>query len=319
MKKLSYILLVLLSVLLVGCGKTTVTNNSVDIPTKIDLEVASPSGAPAIVFYNHLNEEKVEINSQANNVIAYLTSNSSKDIVVAPTNAGIQAITKKNAPFKIAAVITFGNFFIITTGRDQDNEMNEGDKVLAFQENGVAGLIYKYLYGDKGLDTTYLADVQAVRTEVLTNENLDYDYIFLAQPVVSAVLSQKKGFGIYTNSQMDYQNKTNGLSITQAAIFVSNNADQAKVDLFLKMIKKEIEELKENPDTLSLKTIDVSDEAFASKLAGTKTLITTLIENGNQIGIGFEYAYNYKESIDSFITTLGLESTNEEIYWRPQN
>ncbi|MBO4668292.1 MAG: hypothetical protein J5666_09265, partial [Bacilli bacterium] len=255
--------------------------------------------------------------SQANNVIAYLTSASSKDIVVAPTNAGIQAIVNKGANFKVAAVITFGNFFVVSTGRDQDSEMNSGDKILAFQENGVAGLLFKYLYGDLGLDVTYLADVQAVRTEILTSETNKYDYVFLAQPVVNAILSQKSGYGIYTNSQMDYTRKTNGLSITQAAIFVNNNADQAKVDLFLKMIKKEIEELKEDPSILSLKTQDVSDEAFASKVAGTKTLITKLISNQNQIGIGFEYAYEYKESIDSFINTLGLNETNEEIYWRP--
>ena len=83
------------------------------------------------------------------------------------------------------------------------------------------------------------------------------------------------------------------------------------------MIKKDIESVKNDSNLLVEKTSDVTDEAFASKIAGTKTLIKNLIGNNNKIGIGFEYAYEYKASIDAFIQTLGLQETNEEIYYRP--
>lgn len=317
MKKLNLVLLTIFMIaLLVGCGKTTkVTNNDV---TTLELSVATPSGAPAIAFYAHLLEDNLEVNSVAQNVVAYLTSSSTKDVVVAPTNAGIQAIVNKGATFKLAAVITFGNFFIVSCGTDSDNTLNEGDKVLAFQETNVAGKLFQYVYGDKGLDVEYLSDLQAVKTKVLTQESEEYDYLLLAQPVVSAILNQKSNYSVYANVQDDYKTKTGGKSITQASIFVKDGLDKAKVNSFLSMIKNDIETLKNNPNVLVEKTNDVTDEAFAAKISGTKALIKNLITNNNQIGIGFEYAYEYKASIDAFIATLGMNATNEEIYWRTQ-
>lgn len=313
MKKLIYILLfTLLMVGMTGCTKCSKTNDKL---TKLELSVATPSGAPAIAFYNHLLEDNLEINSEANNVVAYLSENSNKDIVVAPTNAGIQAIVNKNAPFKIAAVITFGNFYLVSTGLDDDGTLNNGDSVLAFQENGVAGKLFKYVYGDLGLNITYLADVKAVKTEVLTKD-VEYEYVLLAEPVVSAVLSNKTNYQLFKSVQEDYKIKSNGLSITQAAIFVNNKADENKVKALLSMIKEEIEALINDSTVIESCTSAVSDESFASKLGGSKVLIQKLIFSSNKIGIGFEYAYEFKTSIDSFIQTLGINATNEETYFR---
>ena len=317
MKKFSLVLLmVFIMVVLVGCGKTNTVTEST--PATIELSVATPSGAPAIAFYSHLMEDNLEVNSVAQNVVAYLTSSTTKDVVVAPTNAGIQAIVNKGATFKLAAVITFGNFYIVSCGTDSDNTLNEGDKVLAFQETNVAGKLFQYVYGDKGLDVEYLSDLQAVKTKLLTQESEGYDYVLLAQPVVSAILGQKSNYSVYANVQDDYKAKTGGKSITQASIFVKDGLDKAKVNSFLSMIKNDIESLKNNPSVLIDKTNDVTDEAFAAKISGTKTLIKNLITNNNQIGIGFEYAYEYKASIDAFIATLGMSATNEEIYYRTQ-
>ena len=136
--------------------------------SSLELEVAVPSGAPAIAFYKHLNDAKLDINA-AETVVAYLSSNSSKDVVVAPTNAGIAAINK-GVNFKLAATITFGNFFLMATGNDDDGVLNEGDKVLAFQENGVPGKIFTYVYGDKKLDVKFVKDAQEAKNTILTEK-----------------------------------------------------------------------------------------------------------------------------------------------------
>ena len=140
------------------------------VQSALDLNVAVPSGAPAVAFYNHLSDSKLEVNSNANNVIAYLSdATSNKDVVVVPTNAGLAAINK-GANYKIAATITFGNFFLLSTGNDNNDKLDKGDKVLAFQENGVAGKLFQYVYGDKELDVTYLADAVSVKNYILTEE-----------------------------------------------------------------------------------------------------------------------------------------------------
>lgn len=301
-------LLLLASTLLLGaCG-----NNS---PYKLELKVATPAGSPATAFYKYLGDnEHLEVNSVANNVIGYLSdATSDKDIVVVPTNAGIAAINK-GAKYKIAATITFGNFFLLSTGKDEDETLSEGDKVLAFQENGVAGKLFNYVYGDKNLDVTYLVDAAAVKTKVLS-EDVDASYILLAQPVVTAVLSQKSNFKLYANVQEDYKNKTNGKEVTQASIFVKDSTDKAKAQDLLDHIKEDVESLVKDPTLLVKNTENIEDEVFSSKLTGTKQLVTNLIKNNNQLGLGYKEALANKASIDAFISTLGLGATSEEIYF----
>ena len=141
----------------------------VETYSNIDIKVACPAGAPATSLYNHLNEtENIEI-AAADTVLAYLSNNSNKDVVIAPTNAGLAAINR-GAEFKIAATITFGNFFIVSTGHDKNGTMDKGDKVLAFQENGVAGKMFNYIYGDRELNITYVADVNEAKSIILTQK-----------------------------------------------------------------------------------------------------------------------------------------------------
>ena len=63
---------------------------------KLELSVASPAGSPAIALYKYLADvDHLEVNSDANNVLAYFTSTETsqkKDVIFAPTNAGIAAI-----------------------------------------------------------------------------------------------------------------------------------------------------------------------------------------------------------------------------------
>ena len=82
------------------------------------LKIISPSGAPAFSLYNMFKSENVEINADANNVLTYLSANSNKDIVIAPTNALTAKIVKDGiSNFKIAANITFGNFYLASVNQ----------------------------------------------------------------------------------------------------------------------------------------------------------------------------------------------------------
>lgn len=136
--------------------------------TSFDLKVACPAGSPAMAFYKYLKNSNLEV-AAADTVLAYLDNSSNKDIIVAPTNAGLAAINK-GVNIKLAATITFGNFFVVSTGNDNNDVMDKGDKVLAFQENGVAGKLFKYVYGDKELNITYVKDAATAKNIVLTED-----------------------------------------------------------------------------------------------------------------------------------------------------
>ena len=292
-----------------GDNKTFVTN-------PIELKVASPAGAPAVSLFAHLSENNVEINS-AENVQAYLTDTSDKDIVILPTNFGVNAIVNKKVSFKLAATVTFGNFYLLSTGNDNNSVLDDGDKVLAFQQNGVAGKLFNYVYGDKNLDVTYLGDAKSVKDEIIApKDTFDYDYCLLAQPVVNAVLKAKSTYSLYANVQEDYKTKTGGKEITQASIFVKNSADITKVKSTLSTIKNDVEQLLENHQLIIDQTKNLEPEVISAKLSATAEAVKGLLDNGNQLGIGYKDAFTNKANIDAFLQSLGMGETSEEIYFR---
>lgn len=304
------LLLTLIPVMtLVACNKATY---------KLELNVASPSGSPAVALYKYLADiDHLEVNSDATAVLAYFTSTETskkKDVIFAPTNAGISAIVNNNAPYKIAATVTFGNFYLIATGLDSDGTLNDGDKVLAFQQKGVAGKLFDYVYGDKSLDVTYRSTAADVKNEVLT-QNIDYGYILLAQPVVGAVISAKEGYKVYANVQKDYKDKTGGKEITQASIFVRNDVDAKVANKFLNNVEKDVKKLLEKPEVFLDAVKDMDETLVTGKVTAKKEGIVNLIKNGNALGIGYKKALDNKTNIDAFVQTLGLSQTNEEIYF----
>ena len=290
---------------LTGCGSQH----------QLELTVAAPAGSPAIAFYNYLGDTNhLEVNSDANNVLAYFGADSKtiKDIIVAPTNAGVGKINS-GAPYKIAATVTFGNFFLLSTGKDTNNVLDEGDKVLAFQENGVAGKLYKYLYGDKTSNVTYVADAKAVNNAI-ADKDFDYAYVLLAQPVVYNVLAAQKAFSVYASLQNDYKEKT-GKELTQASIFIRNTADKEKADAMLKAVKSDIEKLVKRPNAFLKAVKGLEDQIIASKATAKKEVIVELLSDNNALGMGFKYAKENKEAIDTFVKAVGMGETSEEIYY----
>lgn len=333
MKHINKIVLLstLISLGLVGCNKQGNNSSSqshasdhecgdCSVPAfhtqPLGLKVAAPAGSPAIALFAHISESTVEINA-AENVQGYMTDAADKDMVILPTNYGVNAIVNKGVGFKLAATVTFGNFFLLSTGSDADKTLNEGDKVLAFQQNGVAGKLFNYIYGDKNLNTTYLGDAKAVKDAILTGgESFNYDYVLLAQPVVNVILQKKTSYAMYANIQEEYKTKTGGKEITQASIFVKNSADVTKVKAALATIKSDVEQLLNNHQEVIDQTKNLEEEVVSAKFTATAQAVRGLLDNNNQLGIGYKDAFENKSNIDSFLQSLGMGATNEEIYFR---
>ena len=113
-----------------------------------DLKIVCPAGAPAVAFYKHATNNNFETSDPMSQF-----STQNYDVIVAPTHGGMDKLINANANYKIAATITFGNMYILSTGRDADNTMNKGDRVLYFSENDLPGRVFNYLYGDLELDS----------------------------------------------------------------------------------------------------------------------------------------------------------------------
>ena len=88
------------ALMLVACNNQPSESNSESKAPEYDrtsLSIIAPTGAPALVFYNYAKLEKFETNSNPAEGILPLMVAGKKDVVVLPTNAGMQAIINKKA------------------------------------------------------------------------------------------------------------------------------------------------------------------------------------------------------------------------------
>lgn len=137
------------------------------------LKILSPTGAPSIALYNYATSENFVTSNNPQTGVMSQFDNDNYDIIIAPSHGGLNKVVKQNANYQIAATITFGNLYIVSTGRDEDATLNEGDKVLYFQPNDLPGKIFSYLYGDLGLDTYYVDTAELTKNAILNNGTIN--------------------------------------------------------------------------------------------------------------------------------------------------
>ena len=317
------LLILIPALLLVGCGEKNKEEPVEEY--KLNLSIAAPSGAPSVCLYKYLaDESKVEIRSpeEASGIAAYMATDA-KDIIILPTNAGVQQIMKNNANYKIAANITFGNLFVAATGHDDDGVMNGDDYVVLIQQNNVPDKLFQYCYGDLNLTNThYLTQASNVKNVVATgknpeDENANVDYVLVAEPVFSAAKSQNPNATQYASLQEVYKTKSGNKEITQASVFIKNTVSKDDADAFLEALEKDINEFVADPSVIDEYVKDFDNLQFAAKFGvPNANLLKTLTTNGNRMGVGFKKAKDNKANIDEFLTmwpVIGV--TSEEIYY----
>ena len=330
-----YLPIILASLMLAGCGSktnsSTTTSNSESqtseqtsnsSTSKLDLSVACPSGAPAIALSKYIKDSNLEINADASNIVTYMKAGS-KDIIVLPTNAGIQNIKKESVPYKIASTITFGNFYIAGTGNDDNEVMDEGDTVVIFQKNNVPDKLFQYVYSDlySSLDISYVnmaSDAaRCLVTGVNEADNKEVDYVLIAEPALSKSLPQNEKAYRYADIQSLYKEKSNNAPIMQASIFVKNTADTNLVNTFLSEVNTSINQVISDSSILDSYTQGMDIVTLSSKLGGDLLTIKNCISNGNSIGIGYKNAFANKNAIDNFIKMWpAIGEASEEIYYK---
>ena len=298
------------------------TSSESSAPYTLDLKVAAPAGAPATALYRFIQNDNVEITGAA---AGYISPTSGIDAVIAPTNAGVNAI-KAGAPYRLAATVTFGNFFLVSTGNDEDGVLSDDDYIVAFQENNVPGKVIKYAYPEitvdywttgEGSEAMQKAAACAISGIDTAHENHKVDYVFLAEPAVTNVLSKNSKASVKENVQTKFATVSGGMPITQASIFLRDSLAKDKADAFLAQIGQSVASFVENPETLRPYVDGMTDEYFASKFAvGNANALINLTRNGNKMGLGFKMAYANKDSIENFLGLFNITDIDETVYYQ---
>lgn len=320
MKKILLTLTTLMLVTtLAGCNSNKKPDSSSEEPIK--LNIASPSGAPALALWDMFTQSNVEINSSANNVIGYLSEDSNKDIVIAPTNA-LMSVIKKNAPYKIAATVTFGNFYIASTGNDDNETMDKDDYVVVFQQNGLPDKIFQYVYGNDFTNLHYVDAVTNAKACLdsginIADNNAKVDYVMMAQPALAGTLATNQNVKQYADVQADYKEVSGGKEMTQASIFVRDSADKTEVNRFLSKVEKDVKDLLANPEIIKEATSQLEDEQVKLKFGAASTMLVKVLRD-NSLGLGYKEALTNKSAIDTFLMSLNFtnEETSQNVYYQ---
>lgn len=286
-----------------------------------ELSIITPTGAPALAFYRYAKNKNFETNSGEVTFIIASMLNQKKDIVILPTNAGIQQINKNNLNYKIAATITFGNLYVAATGNDDDGVMDNDDYIILFQKNQLPDLIFKYIYGDSLNDAIHYVGAATDAAKCLksgidlTNDNHKVDYVLLAEPALTNILNSAPQCSIYSNLQDLYKEKSGGLEIFQASIFINSNLDKEIINNFLSSLEEAIKTGIQNPE----KIIDgLNEHESPSTFFGIdpKIIPSVINKKRNGLGLGFKKAYENKQAIDKFLSIFGIGETDEKIYFK---
>ena len=308
------------ALILASCG-----SNAAPTPSSYDLDVkiASPAGAPSVALFRHVLNEKCEINADPANVVAYFSENSGKDVSIAPTNAGLNAITKKAAPYKIAATLTFGNFFLAGSGNDENKMLDKDDYVVLFQQNNVPDKLFQYVYGDMGLTNVHYVNAASdaasclISGKNMADNNASVDYVLMAEPALHNALGKNEKAYQYSSIQEEFSRKSGGKEITQASVFVSSSLSKDKADPFLSSLEQDVKAFLASPSILDDYFKSESDKTLAqSKFSAPVALVETMAKENNRMGLGYKKANENKEAIKEFAKLFGINEIDEEVYYK---
>ncbi len=311
MKKIT--LLIPTIALIASCGGT---NPSL---RQTDLKIISPTGAPAVSMYNFVNGLHTVLKPATELLPEFGKDN--YDIIVAPAKGGLTKIVKANANYQMAAVVTFGNFALVSTGKDDNNTLDTGDNVLIFQKEDIPGSVFEYLYGDLGLNVYDVPDVSATVSSLNTGTyssssgTVELDYVFSAYPVISNV---KKTSQVVEKASDAFAKKTGGKRIIQAAVFINKNLSKEKADDFLSLLEQDMTSAVSDPNNIVSTFNLFGGESEQKNMFGVAASAAyDAMSDRNGLGLGYQRAKDAKDEINYFINDImksGLE-LDEKVYY----
>ena len=308
--------------LLTGCNVT----NSSSVIDDYKLKIITPTGAPSVAFLNYLNYEHYDTNSVPNNIVAEMIKGT-YDIVVVDLIGGLTAIEKKQAEYKLASVITFGNFYIYSTGNDDNEFIEETDNIVCFGQGNTPDILFNHLYPNIGVDA-YVAGVSDIAPIAMSGiiNNQEVDYCIIAEPVLYNVLNNKNAA---TNQKgieySDIQQKWKEIhgkdsSILGASIYIKNSTytnHKTLVDEYLLNIKKDISTFINDPSKAEeILNNFGSKEEQSQKIGLNSNVIKGVLEDSNSINLNYlsSKENDFNNIIEEYLNVVNPSLINKENY-----
>ncbi len=302
MKKLLTASLALL--MLAGCaGQDSGKKEETPAAAVEGLKIASPAGAPALSLIPIVNSEKNDVKIMLNGAqdlqAAFVAPDAEYDVIVAPTNLGVNLASKGKTGYKLLAIVDWGNLYIVG---NSDDALSAGHKVAYFGETSVPGLVFKKAYAD--LEADLLPAYNAADEVIPVLIKGDADAGLLAEPAVTAAIAKAKENGKELKVISSVQEKWGGEGFPMAALFVNSATYEEKKDVYAAMLK------------------EMSDYASGVKMDDPSQLIADIEKKGaefygvpsaqivgkcyDRMNVRITKAADCKDAIASFMEVFGV-------------
>ena len=300
-------LLSLIPLVLCGCGRKDKYK---------DLRFVVPTGAPAIAMSAFAEIKGFETVTDPSTIVPMMATEQI-DVAVLPTNVGVTAISAKKVPYKLLCTITFGNLYVASTGKDDNSVMDADDYIVSFQQGAVPDKIFHYVYGtefDSALHyVSGAADAaKCLKTgKNLADESKQVDYVLLAEPALTKVLETTPTASVYADLQALYKEKSEGLILTQASVFVRSALEEKVVKgAIYKTIEESVNQMIKKSSNITSYMEKVDDPATIFGVEPEYAVKT--MDAGNKMGIGCKLAFEIKDDINKFLTIFGVSEIADE-------
>ncbi len=303
-KKLTLMtLLSLLILMLTACSQRTT------------LKIMVPSGSPAlsqIYIQENTDEYEVDIVNGADPLVAAFASNS-HDIIFAPTNLGAK-LYQSGMDYLFAGTVVWGNYYLIAKGKITfDMEHLQNQNIIVFGQNQTSDIILKYLLEESLVTATitYVDSVATATAMFMADPSL---IVMVAEPSLSSVESKVADLQII-DLQNVYETITGEDSYPQAGVFVSKTLSKTQVNLFLRDLKRSIEQINDDPEAAGItgETLEIGFTAaiIAAAIPTSHLDYRSAIDSKNALEAYFQLI------LDRNAALIGGALPDESFYYRP--
>lgn len=295
-----------------------------------EIAVYMPDGATAIsmayMMGNHSEIEgaKITYNVVPPATIASYAQSKKADLIVLPVNAAINLFTK-GAPYKLAAVVTHGNLFIVGSSIEELSievesfEDLKGKVIASIGQNNIPAMVLKSILRQNGVEFTesdtavegkvairYADDGSDVIRMIRAGE---VDFGLIAEPAVSnAITNPTLNIKIVFNIQQEWEKLTGKNIYPQAALLVKNETDKKIVNKFLQLLKDNDGWAEQNPKA-------AVDAIRAHAIEGTESTVqflsSELIRQSNILTV----TSGLKSYIEEFLELIEFTKPSEDFYY----
>lgn len=275
----------------------------------VSYSVLAPKGAPALGVVRAMTNDRGDQYTLVDGADVLTTElakeESEYDIIVAPINVGAKLISAGKSPYKLAAVLTWGNLYVIGT-----EDANDTHAIAAFGEAAVPGKVFGEVWKklEMSNDVVYYPSVTEAQASLLSGKA---KLALIAEPAVTATIAKAKANGMELSVKMDVQAKWEEIygsyGYPQAAVFVKNSAyenNEYSVNAYLDSLNNSI-----NTDLDAF--MAAIEKVGAEELGVPNAQVAT--KSYDRQNIKYVVASEVKKEIQDFLTVFGI-TVGDEIY-----